>query len=57
MVDISEIPGVMVGDCALLFGEDNGARLSVDEVASHLGSINYELVCAVSKRVYRVYVD
>ena len=57
MVDISEIPGVMVGDCALLFGEDNGAHLSVDEVASHLGSINYELVCAVSKRVYRVYVD
>ncbi|TLE01566.1 alanine racemase [Helicobacter muridarum] len=57
MVDISHLENVKIGDCALLFGYDNmGNELSVDELANHIGTINYELVCAVSKRVPRVYV-
>lgn len=56
MVDISELDDVKIGDCALLFGYDeNDNELSVDELARHIGTINYELVCAVSKRVARVY--
>lgn len=56
MVDISEIENVKVGDSALLFGYDeNNNELSVDELAKHLSTINYELICAVSKRVKRVY--
>ncbi len=57
MVDVSDIENVRVGDCAVLFGYDDlGNELSVDELAKHIGTINYELVCAVSKRVARVYV-
>ncbi|NIO03829.1 MAG: hypothetical protein GTO13_05535 [Proteobacteria bacterium] len=36
----------------MLFGEE----LSVDEIAAKVGTINYEIVCAVGKRVPRVYV-
>ncbi|RDU72396.1 alanine racemase [Helicobacter aurati] len=56
MVDISEIDNVKVGDCVLLFGYDEyHNELNVDELAARINTINYELVCAVSKRVPRVY--
>jgi len=56
MVDITHIPGVSVGDEAILFGMDGKNQLHVDEVAQKLNTINYEVVCMVSKRVPRVYI-
>ena len=53
MIDVTYIPGVVPGDEALLFA---GNDLPVEEVAGHMGTINYEIVCMVSKRVPRVYV-
>jgi alanine racemase len=53
MIDISQVAGVKPGDDVVLFGED----LSVDEIAAMLGTINYEILCAVGKRVPRVYVE
>ncbi len=52
MVDVTDIPGVEVGDVATLWGSDT---LTVDEAAGWLDTINYELPCLVSKRVPRVY--
>lgn len=52
MVDVSSIPAVETGDTAILFGIP---ELPADEVAAVIGTINYELVCMVSKRVPRVY--
>ncbi|HWR06035.1 alanine racemase [Sporomusa sp.] len=52
MVDVSAIPDVQPGDIATLFG---APELSTDEIAAIVGTINYELVCMVSKRVPRVY--
>lgn len=52
MVDVTDIPGVREGDEVLLFG---GRELPVDEVAGHLGTINYEIICMVGKRVPRDY--
>jgi len=54
MIDVTHIPGVVPGDEALLFG---GADLPVEEVAGHMGTINYEIVCMVGKRVPRLYVE
>ena len=45
-VDVTDI-GAAVGDAAVLWGPE----LPVEEVASHAGSISYELLCAVSQRV------
>lgn len=55
MLDVTNIPNVRVGDTVTVFGKDREATLSVDELAAQIGTINYELVCAVSKRVPRVY--
>lgn len=40
-----------------VFGEDNGAVLPVEELAAHMGTISYEVVCQISKRVPRLFVD
>jgi alanine racemase len=52
MIDVSRVPNVKAGDEVILFGDD----LSVDEIASLIGTINYEIVCAVGKRVPRIYL-
>jgi len=52
MIDVSGVENVRPGDEVTLFGEG----LPVDEVAEKLGTINYEVVCAVGKRVPRVYI-
>jgi len=53
MIDVSQISNVKPGDEVILFGED----LSVDEIAAIVGTINYEILCAVGKRVPRIYVS
>ena len=52
MIDVSGVENVQSGDEVILFGEG----LPVEEVAEKLGTINYEVVCAVGKRVPRVYI-
>jgi len=46
---------VSVGDIVTLFGKDESEALSIDQVASWLGTINYEVVCMIGKRVPRHY--
>ena len=54
MVDVTDIPGVEVGDEAILFGGD---LISIDDAARHLHTINYEVTCLVSARVPRLFVE
>ena len=53
MVDLSELPSVHVGDAVELFGQNQ----RVDTLAERVGTIPYELTCAVSKRVPRLYME
>lgn len=55
MLDVSHIDGIKVGDIITVFGNDHGAKLSVDEIASWSDTINYEVICLVGKRVPRLY--
>jgi alanine racemase (EC 5.1.1.1) len=56
VLDVSAIPGVKEGDEVLLFGRpENG--VTADDLAGIIGTINYEIVCAVSSRVPRIYVQ
>ena len=48
---------VEVGDDVVLFGEMGNQTITVDEIADKIGTINYEVVCGVSKRVPRVYIN
>ncbi len=54
-VDVTDIPGVRVGDAATLFGRDGAEEITVREVAERAGTIPYEVTCSVGKRVTRVY--
>lgn len=56
MVDVTDIDDVKVGDEAIIMGEENGIKYNADDIADHIGTINYEILCAVSKRVPRVFV-
>lgn len=55
MVDVTDIPGTAEGDECMLFGEQEGEILSVEEVSELAGSFNYEFVCDVGRRVPRVF--
>lgn len=50
-VDVTELPSTAVGDEVLLWGPG----LSVNEVAAHVGSIGYELLTRLPRRVPRIY--
>jgi alanine racemase len=56
MVDVGHIPGVAIGDEAVLFGRQGEEEIAADEVAAWLGTINYEVVCMVSHRVPRIFL-
>ncbi|OIJ14586.1 alanine racemase [Anaerobacillus arseniciselenatis] len=47
---------VAIGTEATLIGKQNGEMISVDEVATRLGTINYEIPCMISYRVPRVFM-
>ncbi len=51
MIEMTNMPTVDVGSEVEIFGEKN----SIDDLAECAGTIPYELTCAVSKRVPRVY--
>ena len=53
MIDLTDLPDVKVGDEVEIFGR----RQRVDDLAAILNTIPYELTCAVSKRVPRVYIE
>lgn len=53
MLDVTDIPGVKLGDEVTVFG---GRELPMELVAEWADTICYEIVCAVSPRVPREYV-
>ncbi len=56
MLDGSSIPSdeKIPSECnVLIFGKDKSA----DELATYLGTINYEITCVVGKRVQRIYLE
>lgn len=55
-VDVSAVPGVAVGDEVLLLGEQDGAVVDARDLASAAGTIPYEVLTNVSRRVPRVYL-
>ncbi|HVJ48033.1 alanine racemase [Desulfitobacterium sp.] len=57
MLDITKIPGIEVGSLVTLLGSDGYERIDASEMARWLESINYEVVCDISKRVPRVYIE
>ena len=55
LVDGGDLP-LAAGDEVCLIGSQGDAAVTADDWAAWLGTINYEIVCGVGKRVPRVYV-
>ena len=54
LVDVGDDP-VEPGYEVVLFGRQGDAEIRAEEVAERIGTIGYEIVCAVSERVPREY--
>jgi alanine racemase len=54
-VDLGPEPAAEVGEPAVLIGADRGDRIPAEELARRLGTINYEITCAITARVPRAY--
>jgi alanine racemase len=57
MVDVTDVPGASVADAVTLVGQDGAEMISIDDVARWAGTVNYEILCGISKRVPRHYRD
>ena len=57
MIDVSGVPEAESGDIVTLIGRDGDDMITADELASVYGTIGYEVVCGISKRVPRIYID
>lgn len=56
MIDVTDVENVHIGDEVILFGDGSFGSPHIDEVAKTLGTISYEVLCMVGRRVPRVYV-
>ncbi|MCH5193601.1 MAG: alanine racemase [Oscillospiraceae bacterium] len=57
MVDVTHIGNVAVGDEVTLIGRDGSEEITADDIAELAGTIGYEIVCGISGRVPRVYIN
>ncbi len=55
MVQLDGLPDAQPGDEVVIIGAQDGERISAEDVADRWGTINYEVTCAIMKRVPRVY--
>jgi len=57
LLDVTDIPGVEIGDTAVLIGEQDGQRISAWEMGLAMGSISYEALVGLGVRLPRVYLS
>ena len=57
MVDVTDIPDVRFESEVILIGQNGDEVITADDLANMIGTIGYEIVCGISKRVDRVYIN
>lgn len=53
MADVTDIPGVAIGDRVTLIGSDGDVTISAEDLAAQAGTINYELLARLSPAIPR----
>ena len=56
-LDVSEVPGVQLGDTATLIGRDGDQLITAEEVAEWSDTISYEVLTSIGPRVERRHVE
>lgn len=57
MVDLTHVPGASVGDEVVLIGRQGQESITADHMAQVAGTIPYEILCGLTPRVPRYYLD
>lgn len=57
VADVTDVPGVKQGDCAIIYGDGTENTLSVAEAAQLAGSNKNEILCRLSSRPARIYEE
>lgn len=55
MIDATAVNTINIGDEVILFGKSDDIELPVVSLAEKMGTINYEILCLIGKRVPRIY--
>jgi alanine racemase len=56
VADVTDVPGVEVGDEIVLIGRQGGGEIPAEELAALCDTMNYEILCGITARVPRVYL-
>jgi alanine racemase len=56
LVDVTDIPGVALGDTVTLLGRDGELFVPAEDIAKTAGTLSYEITCGISKRVPRLFL-
>ena len=54
--ELADLP-LQIGDEAVLIGKQDNLEITVDQVAEQAGTISYEILTGIGKRVPRIYVN
>lgn len=55
MLDVGRIPNVAEGDEVIIMGSQGKNSITAEDIASHIGTINYETISTMATRIPRVY--
>ena len=56
MIDITGEANCRAGDEVVLFGRQGDPFIPIEDLADKAGTINYEIMCNINRRVPRVYI-
>ena len=56
-VDVTQVPEARVGDQVTVLGDGKDGAPSACDLAGQLGTIAYEILCSINKRIPRIYLD
>jgi len=57
MVDVTDVPGVALGDVVTIYGQDGKTAIHADQIAHQIGTVTSDLLCALGRRVPRFYIS
>ena len=55
LLDVTGIPDLSDGMQITIVGEEDGKRITMEEIAAMTDTVHYEIMCVIGKRVPRVY--
>ena len=56
MIDVTDVPETEVEDPVTLISSEATEGITAEDMAQRLGTISYEVLCGISKRVPRLYL-